>query len=953
MRRLGMSVGRLFAAALLISGLFGAEVWAQGPTGVIEGVVRDEQGGVLPGVSMTLRNEESGVTRTLVADDTGRYHFPALSPGNYTLRAELAGFATSDIQGIVITIGLGLRQDVVMKVQALEETVTVTGESPVVDTTKAEVAGIVTREQIETLPINSRNYLSLALLVPGSTVDGTRSFFATVNVGGSVTFNGTGNIVDGMINNWAEDGEPRQDIPEDAVEEFKVTNSSYKAEFGLATGGVVQVVTKSGTNRFRGTAFEYFRNKALNSQGVFEAEKPEYRRHQFGFSAGGPIVKDRVHFFGAFERTDTEENYTVVTGAPQFYSALEGTFPLPSWRNLYSLRFDWQISNSQSAFARYLQQDEEKACQGCGGISASGRDEGIPRRSVVAGHTWIREGQALNDFRFQYAYAAFYGYPGGSEPWSTTGEFPPDRLNRSTRRYVFPSASYGNNYDYISPEKRWEFKDTYSVNFSTHSLKFGGEYNYNPYVSEDALNLVDAGGTYTFARDQPFDPNNQATIDALTGATVYSGTTDPTTVSHPTQYYVAFVQDDWQIASNVTVNLGLRYERLYGSANEDLDPNDFPVPLPFVDVSQRGDKNNFAPRTGIAWDVRSNGNTVVRGAYGIYHGHIRLLGTLPEFLNYKTYSVTINNPAYPDPFLGRDPRDLIVGATAPNIVVVSNDMVQPLAHQVSGGISQRLTDTLALHVDAVYNATDGDYKRLDLNARDPATGQRPDPKYGRIEQVRPDAEVRYKALYVKLEKRYSNNNQFQVSYTFTDAEDNNPMQRFIDNFDTSIDYGPSNAERRHAIVASGSVLLPWDINVGVLWSYRTQLPWSAVAGRDLNRDGFTTDLVPGTTRNSGSRDLNLSAVNAYRALNGLPAVSESGIDSSRINIFDLRVSKQIRFAGDRRLDLIFQAFNLFNTENLQAQFGTGRVTNALSGSFGRILSARPNRQVELAVRLNW
>jgi hypothetical protein len=200
-------------------------------------VVRDEQGGVLPGVNMTLRNEGSGVTRTLVTDGNGRYSFPALSPARYALRAELAGFATAEIHGIVITIGLGLRQDVVMKVEALEETVTVTGEAPVVDTTKAEVAGIVTREQIETLPINSRQYLSLALLVPGSTVDGTRSFFATVNVGGSVTFNGTGNIVDGMINTRAEGGEPRQDLPEDAVEEFKVTNSSYKAEFGLATGG--------------------------------------------------------------------------------------------------------------------------------------------------------------------------------------------------------------------------------------------------------------------------------------------------------------------------------------------------------------------------------------------------------------------------------------------------------------------------------------------------------------------------------------------------------------------------------------------------------------------------------------------------------------------------------------------------------------------------------------------
>jgi hypothetical protein len=269
----------------------------------------------------------------------------------------------------------------------------------------------------------------------------------------------------------------------------------------------------------------------------------------------------------------------------------------------------------------------------------------------------------------------------------------------------------------------------------------------------------------------------------------------------------------------------------------------------------------------------------------MYYGHIRLLGTLPEFLNFKTFSITINNPPYPDPFLGRDPADFITAIAAPNITVVSNDMVQPLAHQMSGGISHRLTEVLALHVDGVYNNTKGDYKQLDVNARPPGATARPDPTYGRITQIRPDAEVRYSALYVKLDKRYSQNYQYMVSYTFTDADDNNPMGRYLDPFDLSIDWGPSSGERRHAIVASGSVLLPWDINVGALWSYRSQLPWSAGAGTDLNQDGFTTDLVPGTTRNSGSRNLNLDAVNAYRASTGRAPIDPSTIDSSRINTF--------------------------------------------------------------------
>src|SRR5262245_58208204 len=424
---------------VLLCAASAATLTAQGSAGQIEGTVRDEQGGVLPGVAMTVRNQETGVTRSLTTENDGRFAFAALAPGRYTVRAELSGFGTHEVSDIVITIGFNHRLDVTMKVQALAETLTVRGESPVVDTTKAEISGTVTQQQIESLPMNSRQYLSLALLVPGTTVDATRSFFATVNVGGSMTFNGTGNVVDGVINNWAEDGEPRQDLPEDAVEEFKVTNAGSKAEFGLATGGVVQVVTKSGTNQLRGTAFEYFRNRQLNARGVFEREKPDYRRDQFGGSAGGPILRDRVHFFGAFERTDTEEFYTVNTGQPQFYAALEGTFPLPSYRNLYSLRGDWQMSNTQSAFARYLGEGEKKTCQGCGGVVASGRNEEIPRRSVVAGHTWIRGTRQLNDFKFQYAYAAFYGYPGGSEVWKTTGSFPAERTERSTRQYSFPS----------------------------------------------------------------------------------------------------------------------------------------------------------------------------------------------------------------------------------------------------------------------------------------------------------------------------------------------------------------------------------------------------------------------------------------------------------------------------------------------------------------------------------
>jgi hypothetical protein len=927
---------------------------AQG-TGQIDGTVRDEQGGVLPGTAVSLRNQDSGVTRSVVTESDGRYIFPALAPGRYMVRAELSGFATEEMRDIVITIGLELRRDFNLKIRAVAETVTVAGQSPVVDTTKAEVSGVVTRQQIESLPINSRQYLSLALLMPGTTVDATRSFFATVNVGGSMTFNGTGNIVDGTINNWVEDGEPRQDLPEDSVEEFKVTNALPKAEFGLATGGVVQVVTKSGTNTLHGDAFEYFRDKALNATGVFETTKPAYRRNQFGGSAGGPVVADRVHFYGAFERTAIDQFYTVNAPA-QFYSAVDGTFAQPTTRNLYYGRGDWQIAKSQDFFVRYLQEDELTPCVGCGGLTASNGsfDQNVPRKSLALGHTWIRSAHQLNEFRFQYAHAAFYGYPSGTQVFTDIGSFPTQRTDRQTTTLAFPSLTYGSSYDDASPESRWEFKDTYTINFTKHDLKFGGEYDNNHYIVDDAINYLK--GTYTFAQDQSFNPNDPNSIANLKNPILFTATSAPVTTVDPSRYYVAFVQDDWKIHPHVTLNLGLRWEYLWGPSNEGLNPNDFPVTLPYVNVSQRGYKKNFGPRTGFAWDVNGDGGTVVRGGWGMYYGHIRTLAAIEEFRNFHRLSITISNPAYPDPYQGKPPADFIVSSSTPNITIADNGMRQPMAQQANIGASRNLGGDFAVHVDATYNHTKYDYKTLNVNLANPATGLTvlgtpPLPGFGRIDRVQPTSDLQMGQLYVKFEKRFSHRYQYLATYTYTHTRDNAPMARYIDAFN-SYDYGPSNGERRHAVVASGSYLMPWDVTVGAVWQARSPLPWSATAGRDLNRDTFNTDLVPGTTRNSGSRDLNLDAVNAYRALNGLPPVSESQIDSSRINIMDARISKSFVFSG-RKVELLAQGFNVLNTKNLQAQFGSGRVGNALSPVFGSIVSARPNFQGELAVRFTW
>jgi hypothetical protein len=918
----------------------------QAGLGQVEGTIRDSQGGVLSEVTLTLRNDASGIERTVETRADGQYRFLAVPPGRYVLTVARQGFAGAEVRDIHVTIGSSLRRDVTLALQAVAQNVLVVAAAPFASRNSAETAGIVAKEQIDTLPIRSRQYLSLALLLPGTSLDATRPIGPAVNVGASMTFNSTANVVDGVNNTFAEDGEPRQSLPQDAVEELKVTAAQYGAEFGLATAGIVQVVSRAGSNEFHGSLFDYFRDKTITAQGHFEKEKPAFRRHQFGGSAGGPIHRRRLHFFAAAERTAIDEFYTVNTGLPQFYSSIEGTFPKPSYRNVYSGRIDWHPRDDHSLFFRYGQEDERTTCILCGGSAATGLDQEVPRRALVAGHTWSFGARALNDIRFQYARAAFYIGPSGTEAFTRTSEFPPERTNRLTRTLMFPSASWGTSGDDAISEARWQIKDTYVRTLSRHEIRAGVDVSYMPYVEGNSGSV----GTYTFGEDQYFNPRDPAALAALAGATFFSAVVPPVYTRHPTTYSVAFVQDDWRIRSRLTVNVGLRYERLYGAANEDINPATFPIAIPYIRPEQRGDRNNFGPRFGIVWDAAGDARTLVRAGYGMHYGHVRITGSLSEYRNYRQFFVAIGEPAYPDPYGGRSPQDFAVAAPA-NIVVVANDVVQPYSHQFNAGISRRLRSDLDLHVDALVTNANHDRKILDINPVNPQTGERPNPLFGEVAQFQSTAFLRYRGLYARIEKRFAGDAQAMVSYTYTRSRDNNPEGQYINPFDTAEDEGPSNGERRHALVASGAARLPWTVSVGAVWTLRSQLPWTPRPGRDVNRDGVLNDLIPGVGRNTG-RDLDLDSVNVWRARFGLRPILREQLDSSRVNLLDLRASKRVDLRAVR-LDVIAQIFNVFNTLNLGEQFERGRVTNALSANFGRILTARPGRQGELALRLVW
>ena len=924
--------------------------FAQSGDAEITGLIKDPSGAPIVSTTVTLINSDSGVTRSATTDNEGRYRLVALPPGRYSLKVEATGFKTETVTGMVLNIGTHLDRDVSLSVGSVQEAITVTGEVPPVDTTNSSVGGVVRSEQIESLPVNTRQYLNLALLMPGTTQDASRSFYNNVQSGGAGRYYANGFSVDGVTNTWAEMGEPRQNLPQGSVQEFKINTNQFKAEQGLAMGGLVTVVTKSGTNQYHGDAFEYFRNKVLNRDNIFDQQaeltqgtgKKPFNRNQYGFDFGGPIVKNRTHFYAAFERTQTDQSYTIFTGAAghQFYSANEGIFDQPIHDQLFNLRIDHQISANQHLFGRYSQEWNLLSFQGCGGASTSNCYTGeIPRKAVVVGHTWTPKPNLVNEVRFQYGYASYQLGPPGAPNWTDLGVFPSERTAQLQTVYSFPSFAYGFGYGDLGKESRWQYKDDVTILKGAHAIKFGFDVSHIPFGDDTDINLK---GTWTFGADQLFDPKNPATIAALTKPTQFTAALPPQYTQVPVTQVGLYIQDDWRIRKDLTLSLGLRWDREYGSFNENLDPKSFSQTIPFLgDPSKRGDNNNFGPRVGLAWNVLGSGKDVIRAGVGIYYNNLQTLQNFNENRNLSQCNVLIRNPTYPDPYGGQSPTTFCSTAP-PNLTIIAGNYANPYTEQFTGGYSRQLGRDFSIHLDGIFIHTLRDYRTEDLNY--PVGTARPLPAWGRLLYHDSVSQSKYKGLYVRAEKRFAQRYQYMVSYTLASARDDNPQSQVVTPSNYNLDWGPASVDRRHALVAGGSVELPWKINFGAIWQIRSSLPFSAFSAV-LDGDGVR-QYVPGTSRDQGARDLNLTTVNAYRATLGLAPFTTSPIDSSLFNSLDVRASKSIFTRNERRVEVIGQVFNLLGHLNLTG----GNTTRADSANFGKILSASNLQQAELAVR---
>lgn len=945
---------------------------AQTTNGAIAGIVSDAQGGVLPGVTVTLRNTDTGLTRTVVTEADGRYRVGGLPPGRYGLNAELQGFGTIAVTDIVLQVGAELGRNVTLQLQGVSESVSVTAEAPLIETAKVEVSGVVTQEQMQMLPLASRQPMDLALLMPGTNQDAVRARKANSNIGAGAFTNGSALLVDGVWNKEGNTGEPRQDFPQAAIREFKVFVSQSPAEYGWTAGGAVSFATKSGTNRFTGETFEFFRHKNLNTQDPFEkaAGKPEpdFSRHQFGAALGGPVIQDRLHFFTAAERTKINQFKTVVT-ATNFYRSLDGTFDAPEYNNMVFGRGDLLLTQRQNVFARYAWQDSDYQCEGCASSSnqpifsgAGGLQQ--KRYSLAGAHTYVLSSRILNEVRGQWTNYHFRQHPPGVRPVEDLFDDSSARTAPLTAVYNFPSMSWGTSSNFYTTQRSRQLRDDMTISTGKHTWKFGAGVQNLSIEADNRPSL----GTWTFSADQPFDPTQVASFRPVPGTVTQfaSGSLVLLPIYHPNVMYDTYVEDEWKVVSNVTLQLGLRYEYQAKVFNQGLDINnktEFPTTgtatdlrATGIDFTKRGDNNNFGPRVGLAWDMRNDGRSVVRAGYGVYYNPMNIQIKAPEVQNFRQFTLTLNNPAYPDPYLGRDP--LALASASLNITVNANDLENLQSAAYTVGLSQELTGGLAIHLDGVLNKMTKAPMQIDINPRSGGTtGARGLPQFGRIYRNESLGWSDYKALLARLEKRLDNRYMFMISYTLMDTEgiinNSGGTQSVItDSANPSFDLGPNPNDRRHALVASGAVILPFDINLSGVWSARSTMPFSALSGIDLNGDAANTDYVPGTTRNvfnRGNDEAAMGLVNAWRATRSLGPLPASQIDTNEYYSIDLRMTKAFQVRSQQRVELIAQVFNVLNRTNLLQAW----TTNALSPAFGTSVSASNMRQAEVAVRFTF
>ena len=977
----------------------------------LTGVVRDQTGAVLPGATVIATNTETNVARETTSQDDGRFTLPALPPGSYRVQVTMPGFVSETREALTLTLGALVELDFSLKVAGTAEAITVSAESPMVDSQKTAVASVVSQQQIESLPIDGRNFISFAVLTPGVSTDRTPQQGASATSG--LTFAGqrarSNNItVDGLNNNDSVVGSVRATFSQEAVREFQVITNSYSAEFGNATGGILNIVTKSGTNRFSGNGFFFVRDDALNAKGHFEKfdplgnpvdlEKAPYSQEQFGGTLGGPIRRDRTFFFLSAERLDigasnlvTIDDRTViphpVTGAPLGTPAQilrNAGFPIETGNVPYDVRstqflikVDHQMTSDHSLGGRFNTSDSlNENTEPFGGITARSRAAALDATDYIFGAslTSVFSSRWVNEARFQYAYRDQLVRsldPACGGPCLNSDQGGPTLE-------VTGFASVGRQR--FTPQTRtnalWQFVDTASLSIGTHLFKAGLDLTLLDDRTEGPVLPLHFGGRYIFVAlpaavlGAPISPI-QAVALGLPGAYVQGYGLASDHYDH--RSISLFAQDDWRVNERLTVKYGVRYQTQLWP---DLTYTALGYPSTYNFPT---DHNNVAPRVAMSWDPQGDGRTAIHGAYGLFfENHITGVAGITDLLDGDDHVRTLvrqfpaSVPAWNSP--GHRLPEAAAGTFPTLKFLIDPGLESPYAHHASIGVDRELGNLLGVSANYVYARGFNQLGTIDYNPVVSAlgTGRRPQDVNGvagtsaSILQYTKFGETWYNGLTVALNKRYGNGHQFLVSYTLSKAKDNSTdfQSAFIPQqngqgrnpadanglpigFDPDSELGPSTQDQRHRFVASGVYTTIGNVQLATIVTIGSGRPYTILAGVDLNGDGNGGAFPPDRAR----ENLASEATSVGRNSGTMPYQAT----------VDLRASRRFELGPRVYIDGIFEVFNLFDrtnyieTNNLSPAFiwGTGAYPTTPLPTFGRFTQAGPPRQIQLALKLGF
>ncbi|MCU1226434.1 MAG: hypothetical protein JWQ42_4527 [Edaphobacter sp.] len=979
-----------------------------GNQGVVEGFVTDASGAAITAATATLSDAAKGTLLTSETDKAGRFIFPVVPSGIYTLKIEQQGFATSEAKNVIVTVGAKISLTVQLTVASANQQVDVNTEIPVVDTARTTVAETVNARAVAELPVNGRNFLDFTLLTPGVVRDvrgGDLSFGGQRGTLNSLTIDGTdnNNTFFGQSLGRSGSGRAPYQFSQDAVQEFQVNTSSYAPEFGRAGGAVINVVTKSGTNQFHGTVFEFFRDRGLNANDEVYSQqlaffqkglrstapfKPAYHYNQFGGNVGGPIIKDKLFFFFDYDGQRNNVGIPVSlslpvattaaqTAANQYLLARSGTYLTGFNQDVYLGKVDWRINASNNVSVRYNGQRFKGTNLENSGTTSAAEHTGS---SNVNTDTYAGEWNAILSPRLTNTLRV--SYQTDDEPGLANSQNPEAQVRNGGATLLTVGR---NNF---SPRQtkatRQQYADNVSFVLGAHTMKFGADF-----LKDTILNYFPGNfsGAYVFDSTENFGRSllGQPLLASaagssslqLTEAYAGAGTSGPTT--HPDNLQLAgFAQDDWHVSRRLDVTFGVRWDRQ--SFHQPGVQNPLALATGFNTAVAPVDDLNFGPRIGFAFQPYANSGTVIRGGAGIFYGNTPsiLLGTASSNngINLQTFTFQPTaarpffpgNISYPNNTCGA-PQDTPrcappsgFSAVKSNIYAFSSKYHQPEVIQYNMQVQQQLTKDSSFTLgylgvrglrltrtrDNNFTtetpasiAIQGTNTVLNYQLISSAPSTLVNPNFNRVFLFEDSAHSTYHGLTAQLDQRFASGLQFSVAYTFSKVIDDAPDATAVvlGSDDAKLNYDPL---RPRIDLAPGNDDVRNRFVASTVWDLDTYARGLHGIVRQVAGGWQVSAIGTAQSGQPYSATLN-SALNGSQntASQRVPGTSRNQYRLPNFYSLDPRITKIIG-AGDRvNLKLIAEAFNILNHSNVTGVFTNQYSVGTVAGSSVLIPNSGP------------